>query len=103
MTERWYDFETETGRELVCPRINFRNMRGGIGSLMGFSLKPVELNDLYKHPFDIYSFKDAEIIVMGGDAHCHTEEKLAKYKDSIAFFCDEKDKEKVIKEIEKNL
>lgn len=125
MTKTWYDYETESGNKLMFPRMHFRNMNN-VGALMGFpfklipskmsreqtkhvfiknkdKLKYVTKNDpsLYQEPYDTYMHKDTEILVIGGDTHCHVGKELGKYKEGIVFFCDETDKEDIIKQIKK--
>ena len=97
MAKTWYEYETESGNKLMNPRMNFRNMNRTGGINFPFNLtKP---GDLYAEYKDIYSYKDSEIVVVGGDAHCHEGEELGKYQEGIAFFCEETNKEEIIEQI----
>ena len=101
MVKKWYDYETESGDELMLsPRMHFRNMVK-VREIMGFPFNLTVSGDLYKEPFDVYTFQDDEIIVMGSDAHCHVGNELGKYKEVILFFCDESNRDKLIKQIRK--
>ena len=102
MAKEWYDYETESGNGLIFPRMHFRTMLK-VREIIRFPFDLTTPGDLYIEPFDIYTPQDidAEIIVMGSDAHCHVGKELGKFKEAIAFFCDETDKDETIKQISK--
>ncbi|MBS3088133.1 hypothetical protein J4226_06070 [Candidatus Pacearchaeota archaeon] len=94
-------FEYEKG-EIKFPRNHFRNMSRA-KDLLGFPFDLIEKNSFYTHPYDIYSDPqtDSYIWTIGGDAHCHTEKELGKYKEGIVLYCKPEDKEALIKRISK--
>lgn len=98
MVKKFYDYETESRKKLIFPRNHFRNM---CRSEFSFPFETELIQNQYKKPFDIYKYKDAKILVMGGGAHCHEGGELDKYKEGIVFYCEEKDKDEIIKQIEK--
>ena len=68
MVKKWYDYETESGDELMLsPRMHFRNMVK-VREIMGFPFNLTVSGDLYKEPFDVYTFQDDEIIVINPQA-----------------------------------
>ena len=99
MTKKFFDYEIESGQNLVFPKNHFRNLCN-LGEIVGFDFEIVEFNKL---AYDIYSDSKtgALIYVIGGDEHCHTKNKLRRYQEGIAIFCEEKDKEEIIKKITK--
>jgi hypothetical protein len=102
MAMKWYEFESTQWNKITFYRMHFRNLNG-IKEKIDFPFEITKKNDLYKEPFDSYTLKNtgAEIIVMVSDAHCHVGTGLGKYQEAIAFFCDEKDREEIVKQIEK--
>ncbi|MCD4771611.1 hypothetical protein K8R30_04335 [archaeon] len=105
MTEKqFFDYETEGGTGLMFPRNHLRNMLKAQATI-GFPFNLVEKNGLYTHPYDIYSDPktNSRIWVIGGDAHCHTKEKLARYKEGIVLYCKPEHKEDLIKRISKEV
>jgi hypothetical protein len=72
-------------------------------AVIGFPFDLAERNGLYTHPYDIYidPKTNSEIWVMGGDAHCHTEEELGRYKEGVVLYCEPEHKEDLIGRISK--
>ena len=100
--KQFYDFETEDGTGLMFPRNHLRNI-SKMGAILGFPFNLTEANNLYTHPYDIYTDPktNSSIWAIGGDAHCHTKEKLARYKEAIVLYCKPEHKEDLIRRISK--
>ena len=100
MVKKFYDYETESGNKLMFPRMHFRNMNN-VKALIEFPFNLTIPRGLYTEPYDTYSYKNTDILVIGGDAHCHIKGELGKYKEGIAFYCEDADKKEIIKQIKK--
>ena len=98
MTKHWYDYEEESGDRLIFPRNHLRNIIKST-ELFSFPFELVERNS--GKPYDVYVFNECELLVVGGGSHCHVGEEFGKYNEGIVFFCDETEKEEVIKQIRK--
>ncbi len=96
--KQFFEYETESGKEIKNSKMHFRNM-AGVGSLVGFPFELVEANGLYDHPYDIYSDPEtgSYLWAIGGDAHCHTEEKVAIYKGEITLLREQENKRQFVK------
>ena len=117
MTEKkFYHHETEGKAKWMFLRNHFRNManapldvkfkdRSDPPGKRGFPLLLTEANDLWNHPYDIYIDPEtkSEIWVIGGDAHCHTEEKLGRYKEGVVLYCKPEHKGDLIGKISKEV
>ena len=96
--KKLYELANEGGTDPRFPRHSFRNM-SNLSEM--FPLIRVDLDD--SMPYDVYKIKgcDAEIMVVGGDSHCHVGAELGKYKEGIVFLCEESEKQKVITALNK--
>jgi len=105
MTRKFFDYETESKKRLIFPRIHFRSMSRAEGEI-GFEFEmigPFIHSEFHSKSYDVYSDSktNALIYVIGGDAHCHTEERKGRYQEGIAILCEEKDKKRLIRRITK--
>jgi hypothetical protein len=100
--KQFFDYESSGRTGLMFPRNHFRNMSRA-KSIIGFPFELEEANNLYNHPYDVYSDPetDSYIWVIGNSAHCHVREKLGRYKEGIVIHCKPKDKDELIKKISK--
>ncbi len=102
MTERFYDYETESGIKMVDPRITFRN----VSPLRSFKLVPKKIDNAT--PWDAYSDREtgALIYVVGRGEHVQVDDRYEltdpfAREGGVAFICEEKDREKLIKKLSK--
>lgn len=102
--KQFYDYETEGGTGLMFPRNHLRNMFNA-RAVIGFPFALTERNDLYNHPYDIYTDPEtsSSIWVIGGDAHSHVGKKLGKYKEGVVLYCKPEHKEDLIRRISKEV